>query len=152
MPGSDIEGGAAESIIFNKDRLTQLKEECAQAKQAQTDGFSFDGHDLHVEYAQMMIEKLDAEFHEAKQTQPEHQPSCLSHSNAANANTVLSRSTVPDLLKSTEPVGFSYIEFARLMLQGKHSEAMLPDVREHVNAALEQIEKTQREHNCLAEV
>ena len=146
LPGS--EGDDAESILFDKDRLTQLKEDYAQAKQAQIDGFSFDGHALHVEYARMIIDKLDAEFHEVKHTQPEHQPSWLP---VAFAMPDLSP-TVPDLLESTEPVGLSYTEFTQLMLQGKHSEAMLPDVRRHVNAALEQIEKTQREDNCLAEV
>ena len=134
MPGSNIEGADAESILFDKDRLTQLKVDYAQAKQAQIDAFSFDGHDLHVEYARMIIAKLDAEFHEVKHTLTDLSP------------------TVPDLLESTEPVGLSYTEFTRLMLQGKHSEAMLPDVRRHVNAALEQIEKTQHEDNCLAEV
>ena len=47
------------TMSFCNDRFLLLKRELAQAKAAQRDSFEFDGYKIRIEYAQMMIDKID---------------------------------------------------------------------------------------------
>ena len=45
-------------ITFTNDHFLLLKQELAKAKGAQRDTFEFDGYDIHIQYAQQMIDTI----------------------------------------------------------------------------------------------
>ena len=130
--GNGIEQQNVKTLSFTKDRFVRFKQDYAKAKEAQRERFIFDGFDLHLEYVRRMIDQIDYEFKKADQPSPS-----------------FSFDGVGISPQTEEPLGLAYLDFEQLMLHGKYSEAMLPNVRQRMNAALDQIEQTQAETTRL---
>ena len=100
-----------------------------------------------------MIDQIDYEFKKADQPSPS-----FSFDGVGISPQIVEPSdTVSEQMPESteEPLGLAYLDFEQLMLHGKYSEAMLPNVRQHMNTALAQIEQTQAEskqQDCLHEV
>jgi len=159
--GSGIEQENVKTISFGKDRFVRLKQDYAKAKEAQRERLIFDGFDLHLEYVRRMIDQIDYEFEKADQPSPSFsfdgvgispqivEPCEMVNEKSESTNEELMRpsDTISEQMPESteEPLGLAYLDFEQLMLHGKYSEAMLPNVRQRMNAALEQIEQTQAE-------
>ena len=137
----------------------------------QRDRLIFDGYELNIEYAQFLISQIDNEFEKANQSSP----SVIFDGTGISPRVVEACEMVEQKSESIEeepvrlddkeseqipqsiedePLGLAYMDFEQLMLHGKYSEAMLPNLRQHMNVALKQIEQTQAESKqcCLYEV
>ena len=55
-----------ETLTFTKERLTQLKDEYANAKEAGLEEFNFYGYDFPIGYAYYLIEDLENHFEKEK--------------------------------------------------------------------------------------
>ena len=166
--GTVSEGGMEQenriTLTFSKDRFERLEQECAKAKEVSKTSFIFDGYELHIEYAQRMIDQIYNEFQQ-KETSPsvifygaglvpqiaEEDPETTDKEAVELEATECEQ--LPESAEEDEPV-LAYMDFEQLMLHGKWSEAMLPNVRQHINNALEQVEQTPAEskQDCLCEV
>ena len=156
--GSGTEQDSTTILLFSKDRFERLKQDYAKAKGKKRDRIIFDGCDLHVEYAQRMIDQLFNNFekadpsslpvfyHGADLSPQVEEASELASKMSESTNEEVDNIESGQIEESTkdEPL-LAYMSFERLMLHGKHSEAMLPNVRQHMNAALQHIEQSQAE-------